>query len=283
MTCFDTLYAWRSDKPSESGKRPLEFRSNGRSIMDESALLVPCGRCIGCLSDKARIWSIRMYHEWLMHKQSCFLTLTYADDQKFLDKEHLVKFFKRLRHHYGSFRYFACGEYGSKTGRPHYHVILYGHDFLGGSYPITEELYGNKIVEMIWQSGLDRGDVKRGFISIGSVTMESIKYVAGYVVKQGNPVKLPEGAQDEFLQMSRKPGIGKGWLEKYKEQIINNGFVVIDGCKLDIPKQYMAWYEHEFEEVKEKRKEKVKFFTDEQLRSKKINLRSKLGLKTEVF
>lgn len=49
---------------------------------------------------------------------------------KNLHLEHLQKFFKRLRKKFGEgIRYFACGEYGSKNGRPHYHALLFNFDF----------------------------------------------------------------------------------------------------------------------------------------------------------
>lgn len=263
MTCLNPMWAHRSDRPNENGKYPIEFGAR-KSVLDESALQIPCGKCEGCVVDKSRIWSVRMHHELSLHEQSSFVTLTYADDnQRVIDKEHLQLFFKRLRKKI-SCRYFACGEYGDQTRRPHYHMVLFGADFLGGSYKINEELYGNKILESIW--GL-------GNVVVAPVSFNAICYVAGYVCKK-------MGKDDGFQLMSRKPGIGKGWLDKYKQELIDNGFVVIDGQKLNIPNQYMKWYEREFEEVKEKRKENCKNYKWEQLENKRANIRAKLKLKT---
>lgn len=268
MTCFDTNYAWLSSANAD-GKTPLIFspaKAAELGLSPESALTLPCGRCVGCLADKARVWSIRLFHEMQMHDQCSFVTLTYRDpSQSVIDKKHLQDFFKRLRKHY-SFRYFACGEYGDATHRPHYHVIFFGQDFLGGSYPLSDDLYSNKILEMIW---------KHGLVAIGRVTFDSICYVAGYVMK-----KMADSTdEDLFRLMSRKPGIGKGWLDKYKQELINNGFAIIDGRKMEVPMQYLRWYEFEFQDVKEQRKEKVRKYTRSQLASKRINLNSKLGLK----
>lgn len=92
------------------------------------ALQVPCGKCIGCKSDKAMMWSIRCYHEASLHERNAFVTLTYEDAPPALVKEDLQKFFKRARHSF-DFRYFACGEYGEATHRPHYHALIFGQDF----------------------------------------------------------------------------------------------------------------------------------------------------------
>lgn len=263
MTCFSTLYAWRSDTPNPNGKHALVFNAK-KSIDDESCMQVPCGRCLGCASDKSRIWSIRMYHELSMHAQSCFITLTYADDnQRELSLPDLQNFIKRLRHK-TKLRYFACGEYGDQTRRPHYHMVCFGADFLGMSYKINDQLYSNKILEDIWG---------HGSVVVAPVSFGAICYVAGYVTKK-------IGKDDGFQVMSRKPGLGKSWLDKYRQELVNNGFVVVDGKRLDIPPQYLKWYEYEFEEVKEKRKENVRRYTTDQLAARKANLKSKLKLKS---
>ena len=95
-------------------------------------LAVPCGKCIGCRIAKRKEWSLRMLHELTYHPQSSFITLTYDDyhlpSDNSLKKRHLQLFIKRLRKNLGERRikYFACGEYGGQTMRPHYHAILFG-------------------------------------------------------------------------------------------------------------------------------------------------------------
>lgn len=48
-------------------------------IGTDSQGTLPCGRCIGCMSDRGRAWAIRCYHEQSLHLSSSFLTLTYND------------------------------------------------------------------------------------------------------------------------------------------------------------------------------------------------------------
>ena len=107
----------------------IQVRPDGKALQN---LEVPCGKCIGCRIAKRKEWSLRMLHELTYHPQSSFVTLTYDDYHLppccSLKKRHLQLFLKRLRKNLGERRikYFACGEYGGQTMRPHYHAILFG-------------------------------------------------------------------------------------------------------------------------------------------------------------
>lgn len=98
---------------------------------------VPCGKCLLCRDKKAKEWSTRATCESATATYPpVFVTLTYAPwslPSDGLQKDHLQKFIKRFRENwcrmYGNerldLRYFACGEYGSKYGRPHYHLLFW--------------------------------------------------------------------------------------------------------------------------------------------------------------
>ena len=96
-------------------------------------LEIPCGKCILCRKQKAAEWSLRMYHELSTSQKASFVTLTYDDTKlpanQTLVKAHLQNFMKRLRKRIEpeKLRYYAVGEYGDKTQRPHYHMILFNH------------------------------------------------------------------------------------------------------------------------------------------------------------
>lgn len=242
MTCYRPIDCFRSAERNKNGKRPIIFSNS--SQMSLESLQVQCGQCEGCLADKAMYWSIRMYHETTLHAKNSFITLTY-DDQNCpdkIDKTELQKFFKRLRHRY-NFRYFACGEHGSTTNRPHYHAVIFGENWLDGSTAINSDLYTNPILADIWSKGL---------VSIGNVTMGSCCYVAGYVNKK-------IGDTDTFRLCSTRPAIGSGWLDRYKDDLIRTGHVVIEGKKLPVPIAYIRRYEEEFEQLK---LERAKIFKD---------------------
>lgn len=200
--------------------------------------VVPCGRCISCRITRQTDWTIRMVHEFQMNNFiGCFLTLTYNEDNLpvngTLVKRDLQLFFKKVRKKY-VFRYFACGEYGSRGGRPHYHVIVFGVDF-GAS-----EVLRN-YVERMWALG---------FVRIGTVSVSSCRYVAKYCTKGAVSDKFYEGREPEFAVMSRRPGIGSDWFDKYSP----DEFIYVNGRKTGLCRYY-----------KEKYRPKGDFYTREDL------------------
>lgn len=225
MACFRPLSAWKG----HDGK--MNFKGGPPSEM----IKLPCGKCIGCLLERSRQWAVRCMHEAQMHKENCFLTLTYDDyhlpDNGSLDKRDFVLFMKRLRKRYGAgIRFFQCGEYGEKLQRPHHHCCLFGFDF-PDKYPFSRSesgsiLYRSESLEELWPYG---------FASIGELTYESAAYTARYVMKKlSDDHRMDEytGLQPEYVTMSRRPGIGRSWYDKYHSDvfgsdqvILNNGFI----------------------------------------------------------
>src|SRR3954449_8205389 len=119
MPCYCPQSAYRT---SSGG---VTFCRSG-SLSGEKFSL-PCGQCIGCRLERSRQWAMRCVHENKMHPRSSFVTLTY-DDKNIppagsLSKRDFQLFMKRLRKSQSNpLRFFACGEYGETTHRPHYHV-----------------------------------------------------------------------------------------------------------------------------------------------------------------
>lgn len=136
--------------------------------------------------------------EYLVSKTGLFVTLTYADEnlpyapsgRSSLCKKDFQDFMKRLRKelHPHKIRYFACGEYGSKTERPHYHAIIFGID------ESFSELVASK-----WPHGM---------VACGTCTADSIQYVAGYCLKKLVDVRKGDERVPEFILTSRNPGLG---------------------------------------------------------------------------
>ena len=251
-------------------------------------LWLPCGKCEGCRADQAKEWAIRCYHESTQHSKNCFLTLTYDDEHLPHDgkihKEHLQKFFRAVRDKGYKIRYFACGEYGDQTRRPHYHAIIFGEDFkhdkietLGSCLSATKYNTGNNtyVSETLHSCWVETDENKkrstRGYIQCAEVNMATICYVAGYAAKK-------IGDSDTFNLMSRRPGIGHQWLEKYKDDIKNTGQVSIEGKSYPAPKRYLDWEENYLLQVKIDRQKYVaenERHADIRLEAKKRNLRSK--------
>ena len=208
-----------------------------------------------------------------MHEESCFITLTmnneYLETREnpySLDKSEFQRFMKRLRKRYGKqIRYFHCGEYGEKNSRPHYHAIIFGMDFEDKQlFSVRDEirLYTSETLAELWPYG---------FVTIGSVTMESCAYVARYVCKKQKGKNAEEHyirwdpltgegtpIEPEYATMSRKPGIGKTWFDNYKNDVYPHDYVVIKKHKIRPPRFYdKQLTEQELEKIKEKRAEEL--------------------------
>lgn len=152
----------------------------------------------------------RMFLESLCHEQSSFLTLTYASDHLpkdgSLDPKHVKDWLKRFRHSIApvKVRYFLCGEYGSETGRPHYHASLFG---------IGQEC--SELVRSTWGMG---------HIMLAEFNEKTAQYVAGYVVKKLTHKDDPwlNGRYPEFARMSLRPGIGAPAMKVIADAIHTN-------------------------------------------------------------
>lgn len=269
MSCVYPIDAWRAKKRSDTGKRGIVF--NPRDGYADQKLQLPCGKCVGCSRSRAKQWTTRLYHESQLHEQNSFITLTYENPPVSLVKSDVQRFIKRLRKLH-PLRFFAVGEYGERTRRPHYHLILFGKDYLEGSYDIDGNLYGSPVINETWGKGI---------ASIGAVTPKSIAYVAGYCNKKiGDP--------DTFNLMSRRPGIGHSWLDKYADDIRRTEVISIEGHETAVPARYFDWAQ--LEGLKNKRRSYFKKLTPDQVverrianRSREINYKSSNSLKGETI
>lgn len=228
----------------------------------QSYQVVPCGLCMDCRLDYTSATAVRIMHEKLFHKHSCFLTLTY--DPEFLPKDlnlkkqHVRQFYDELRKKigYSKIKYFDCGEYGNPesdptlygdyTGRPHYHCIIFGwcpNDLVFYKHSKDGDLFTSDFLKSIW---------RRGFSTVGDVTYNSARYVASYVVKKhkGNDKdwytihsKVPEYSK-------RSKGIGKSYALKFKDQIKHDGFIRCGKRKYPVFRYYedLIFNEQEKEE-----------------------------------
>ena len=210
-----------------------------------------------------------------MYENNSFVTLTYNDDHLpengSIQKVELQNFIKRLRKEIypKKVRFFGCGEYGEKLNRPHYHACLFGYDFSDkealfharrseyNGYIRKKrgecDLYRSKTLEKVWD---------KGFSTIGEVSYESAGYVARYVCKKidGDMAKKHyKGKQEEFALMSRMPGIGKKWIEKYLRDVYPKDFVTVNGKKVKPPRYYDTQLEKynmmEMRSIRKKRRE----------------------------
>lgn len=192
--------------------------------LSKQDMVVPCGKCPFCAATRRADWATRIEYEARLHVTKKFITLTYAnphltwkDGNPQLVKADLQKWFKRVRKAGHYIRYYAVGEYGSRTFRPHYHVILFGDvpdDVIRSSWPL-------------------------GQVHIGTVTQQSIQYTLGYIVNKN--WKHIHHRLPPFSLMSRKPGLGANYItpamiEWHRSDRRN--FTMVDGVKRHLPRYY---------------------------------------------
>lgn len=273
MACFQPLHGWK-------GKDGLTMAPHKSPTGEQ--LTVPCRSCLGCRLDRSREWAIRCMHEAQMNKSNLFLTLTYnpehLPEDGSLDPHHLKLFWRYLARETGqSFRYFACGEYGEKLGRPHYHACVFGlelPDQVVHSRRKHGTLMRSKILEKAWH---------RGHSSIGTVTWQSAAYTARYIMKKKNGQEAFDNydtgridtvtgeailRHPEFVRMSLKPGLGRTWIEKYLSDVYPHDFIVTQDGKKFAPPEYYDKVLQEldpelYEHVKHKRYEQGLLHADD--------------------
>lgn len=187
--------------------------------------MIPCGKCLSCRKQQAFEWSMRFSTDYdILGKIGCFLTLTYDDDhlpvddqgRGILKKDDLQRFFKRCRSRGLYFRYLACGEYGSKGMRPHYHCLFAGEDFSQDSRPVPgSKSRESDLLDELWPFG---------HTYLGDISTKSINYVSGYVLKRaiGDQIWL-QGRPPEFRLMSSRPALGRLALERDSASIDRTG------------------------------------------------------------
>jgi len=296
MTCYTPLKAHRLD----DGTISFKARTGEGDAID-----LACGQCIGCRIGRSKMWAVRCMHEASLYENNCFLTLTYSDEHlpidSSLDYSHYQGFMKRLRKRYQGIkiRFYMCGEYGDLNYRPHYHAIIFNHDFhdkeLFFSSKSGHKVYRSQQLEELWKFGQS---------SIGNVTEQSAGYVARYVVKKiigrGHDINPKTGKRfdavydrvnpetgeiykviPEFTRMSLKPGIAQGWFDKFYNDVYPLDAIVTEGGRRMKPpryydKKYDAIEPYEFEAIKQER-------IMQALKNSKESTPERLAVKEEVL
>lgn len=192
--------------------------------------------------------------ETLCHSSSCFVTLTYRDENLRNSSGVLIRaqeeelpaslqplevqhFLKRLRKEIEPLRirYYVVGEYGDQTWRPHYHLALFGFEGclrgrtkqkLRSSEPDWENCCPNcKMIGEKWS---------HGNIDVGQLTTQSAQYLAGYVTKKMTSKTDPklDGRFPEFARMSLRPGIGADAMHEIASELMRFN---LENTQADVP------------------------------------------------
>lgn len=235
-----------------------------------------------------------MVHEGHVNSPAWFLTLTYKPEELpangSLDPVDPTLFLKRLRRRVETrFSYYLAGEYGEKTERPHYHAVLFGCSFLDRDHLCDRNgapVFRSDQLDAAWRHGL---------AEFTGLTYGAARYVAAYVRKKVRQRDKPEHytrvdpetgelveLQREYGRMSRRPAIGRRWIERYWRDVYPRDFVVMDGFELKPPRYYDKWMELHHPrimmEVRERRIAEAKEVSEQELLAREKTHHSKVNL-----
>lgn len=242
--CTRELTAYQNPE----GGRPIFGFSGVKQGLPEIKL--PCGKCPECTKSYYTDWATRASREIARWDSSLFITLTYSDEHlppdNSLHKEEFQKFIKKVKKYLGSnkqnpVRQSYCGEYGSKTNRPHYHLILYNADFVDKTPHRTTDqghpVFTSKTLTRLW----GKGNVEFGYASAATVA-----YLYKYILKKKTrkekkqPLVIERNGityevAHEFIESSRNPGIGAHLRDSVS---IKKGYLAVNGVRTKLPKYY---------------------------------------------
>lgn len=175
-------------------------------------------------------------------------------------------------------RFYGCGEYGDSTQRPHYHLLLFNTCFPDQRFYKQSEtgsaLYKSQELRELWPLGEN---------IIGNVDFKSCAYVAGYVMKKVGSKGDYNGREPEFRVMSRNPGLGKEWFDRYGADAFRHDSVVLDGREVPIPRYYDDKYllvaPMKAQKVKRERKRDMLLLNKEDRTKERLFVREQFELK----
>lgn len=217
-------------------------------------IYVDCGKCLNCHINKAREWTLRLIHETNISQSTLFLTLTYDDEHlppEGVRKQDVQDFISDLRKVCGpGIRYFFGSEYGESpdgTRRPHYHGFLFNAPDWLRDQPCSG---ADRVETRLGKSGSRSlvntyyNDIwRRGYVTVGEFHPRRAGYLAHYYVDKAD---APEGRARNFSLMSKRPGIGAGFLTSIQDKVIAGSPIITHcGSNLAIPRYYRRLVQRE--------------------------------------
>jgi len=196
------------------------------------------------------------------------LTLTYAPEHipelASVSAAHFNAFVKALKYRVkrrggDPFRYHGISEYAPGTGRPHYHVALFGYlppdskpaGSSGSGNPefsseeLTQAWGRGRVTFQFWSPGAAAYISKHNaFKSTGLEAQNRMR-----VTRDGEVIGTRE---QTFMRCSGKPGIGALFCDKFGEQMAKLGFTVRGTEKVTVPGYYLDRLADRFPEAIEK-------------------------------
>ena len=166
-------------------------------------ITIRCKQCLGCRIYTQSSLTLQCLLEKHTAASAEFWTLTYAKDPETGDWKDFQKFINRLRMRNSRMgnplpvRYLGCGEYGTRSGRFHYHALIYNN---------VQSTKPDALIDC-WPLG---------HYTVGTVTPASVRYTCGYTMK------FPEPGKEPLSGRSVRPVLGAIAMQqlgaKYKAQ-----------------------------------------------------------------
>lgn len=170
---------------------------------------VACRSCSICRDNRLNDLIGRCIAEQSTSDKTLAVTLTYAGDvpaSVILQYSDVQNMLKRLRRDGYSVRYICAGEYGTKKGRAHWHIVL----FFCGKTPDVE--IDRRIDWKYWP---------HGFSYFQTPDYKGFKYVMKYALKDQSGA-----GSTKALAMSKKPPLGYDFFMQMASDIVDRGLPI---------------------------------------------------------
>uniref|UniRef100_A0AAU8AUY1 Replication initiator protein n=1 Tax=Dulem virus 233 TaxID=3145710 RepID=A0AAU8AUY1_9VIRU len=191
---------------------------------------IPCGKCVLCRIDIQKKIIDRLFCSYHSHDCSAFVTFTYDDEHltipdgclnATLSKDDVHKYIDKVQHRIDlPFEYYICGEYGDSFGRPHYHALFFGLDYI----------IHKKFFEDSW---------KLGSVKVLPCNPNSFRYVTKYITKNtiaDDNNYFDYGIEKPFHKYSR--GLGISVFKEHFEEISKKGYFIFHSRQIFVNRYY---------------------------------------------
>lgn len=255
--------------PEGSEKWTPEFRKRWFEAQRSRRIIVPCGKCAFCLTNRRSGWMFRIYQEMRTQEhRGYFMTLTYderhirragPEGRPSLRFRDVQLYLKRIRKAKYYAKYICVGEYGAQTQRPHYHMLLWTDaptDFL----------------ERNWMSSKDKSVM--GHIMFGKLEIASAMYCMKYIIQPKHVWSEDDPREKTRAQFSK--GLGIGYLDQRVYEFHTSSYddpcfyVIVDGRKVALPLYYKRKIFTKFQMSEEARKRSLVRHKEVRLEARKI-------------